>query len=94
MTLLLKDPQAVLDYAIDWGTDYLGDGDILTASSWAVDPDEPGGVQVVGSSVGDTVSTVQVSGGIAGRIYRVSNQVTTLNGRTDDRSIVLRVERR
>ena len=94
MTLLLKDPQAVLDYAIDWGIDYLGAGDILTASSWSVEPDEAGGVQVVGSSVGDTVSTVQVTGGSSGRIYRLSNQVTTLNGRTDDRSIVLRVEKR
>ena len=94
MTLLLKDPQAVLDYAIDWGADYLGDTDILTQSSWAVDPAEPGGVQIVGNNVGDTVATVQVSGGIAGRIYRLSNQVTTLNGRTDERSIVLRVEKR
>lgn len=94
MTLLLKDPQAVLDYAIDWGADYLADGDILTASSWSVDPAEPGGVQVVGSNIGDTVSAVQASGGVAGRIYRLSNQVTTLNGRTDERSIVLRVEKR
>ena len=94
MTLLLKDPAAVLDSAIDWGADYLGASDILTASGCAVEPNEPGGVQVVGSGLGDTVSTVQVSGGIAGRIYRVANQVTTLNGRTDERAIVLRVEKR
>ena len=94
MTLLLKDPAAVLDYAIDWGADYLGEDDILTESAWSVEPDETGGVQVVGNNVGDTVSTVQASGGIAGRIYRLSNQVTTLNGRTDERSIVLRVEKR
>ena len=94
MTLLLKDPQAVLDYAIDWGVDYLGEDDILTASAWSVDPDEAGGVQVVGSSAGDTIATAQVNGGIAGRIYRLSNRVTTLNGRTDERSIVIRVEKR
>ena len=33
MTLLLKDPLAVLDYAIDWGADYLGEDDILTEST-------------------------------------------------------------
>ena len=32
MTLLLKDPGAVLDYAIDWGADYLAEDDRLTQS--------------------------------------------------------------
>jgi hypothetical protein len=94
MTLLLKDPAAVLDYAIDWGVDYLDDDDILMESDWSVDPDETGGVAIVGNSLGDRVSTVQASGGIAGRIYRLSNRVATQSGRTDERSIVLRVEKR
>ena len=94
MTLLLKDPQAVLDYAIDWGADYLAEDDILTESAWSVEPDETGGVAIVGNNAGDTVATVQVNGGIAGRIYRLANRVTTLNGRTDERSIALRVEKR
>ena len=33
MSFLLKDPEAVLDYAVDWGTDYLS-GDALLDSSW------------------------------------------------------------
>jgi hypothetical protein len=94
MTLLLKDPAAVLDYVIDWGVDYLDDNDILMESTWGVDPDEPNGVGIVGSSLGDRLSTVQASGGIAGRIYRLSNRVVTQSGRTDERSIVLRVEKR
>ena len=36
----------------------------------------------------------EVAGGIAGRIYRVTNHVTTASGREDSRSIMLRVEKR
>ncbi len=94
MTFLLKDPDAVLDYAIDWGAQYLDQGDLLTDSSWSVDPDEPDGVSVVGSSFGDSLSTVQAAGGAAGKLYRLANRVTTQSGRIDERSIMLRVERR
>lgn len=94
MTFLLKDPQAVLDYAIDWGAQYLGDGDALADSSWAVLPDEVDGVAIVGSTFGDRITTVNVSGGIAGRIYRLANRVVTQSGRVDERSVVLRVESR
>jgi hypothetical protein len=94
MTLLLKDPDAVLDYAIDWGAEYLGADDVLTSSSWSVSPDEIGGVEVVGSSFADRLSTVQAGGGIAGRLYRLANRVVTQSGRTDERSITLRVEQR
>ena len=94
MTLLLKDPAAVLDYAIDWGADYLGDGDLISQSDWSVDPEEPGGIAVVSNDFDDAISSVQAGGGIAGRLYRLSNRVVTQAGRTDERSIVLRVEKR
>ena len=42
MTLLLKDPDAVLDYSVDWGAQYL-DGDLLAESDWSVTPSEAGG---------------------------------------------------
>jgi hypothetical protein len=93
MTLLLKDPDAVLDYSIDWGAEYL-DGDLIAASGWSVIPDEPAGVAIVGSDFDATVSTVKAGGGSPGRIYRLVNQVTLQSGRIDDRSIVLRVEKR
>ena len=46
MSFLLKDPDAVLDYSIDWGADYLAAGELLAASGWSVVPDEAGGVTV------------------------------------------------
>ena len=94
MTLLLKDPRAVLDYAIDWGADYLSEDDLLAGSTWSVSPDEPGGVTIAGSQFAERIATAQAGGGTAGRIYRLSNRIVTQSGRTDERSIVLRVEQR
>lgn len=93
MTLLLKDPDAVLDYSVDWGAEYLG-GDLLAASDWSVLPDEPGGVTIAGSDFDATTTTVKAGGGVVGKLYRLVNHVTLESGRIDDRSIVLRVEKR
>jgi len=94
MTLLLKDAEAVLDYAIDWGAEYLGEGDLIAQSEWSVSPDEPAGVAVVGSDFDAAISSVKAAGGIAGRLYKLVNRVTLDSGRIDERSIVLRVEQR
>lgn len=93
MTLLLKDPDAVLDYSIDWGSQYLS-GDALADSSWAVSPVEPGGVAIIGSQFDLTNSTVQAGGGVSGRIYKLVNNVVLASGLNDSRSITLRVEKR
>jgi len=90
MTFLLKDPDSVLDYLIDWGAEYLGD-DLLAESDWSVAPDEAGGVTIAGSDFDATTSTVKAGGGLPGRIYRLINEVVTASGRVDSRSIVLRV---
>jgi len=94
MSFLLKDPEAVLDYSIDWGAEYLAVGELLAQSEWSVVPDEPNGVSVAGSSFDASTSAVTAAGGIAGRLYRLVNQITTGSGRVDERSIVIRVENR
>lgn len=93
MTFLLKHPDATLDYAVDWGADYLS-GDALATSSWSVEPDEPGGMAIATSAFDLLVATVTVSGGTTGHLYRLTNHVTTTDGRDDSRSIMLRVEKR
>jgi hypothetical protein len=93
MTLLLKDPEATLDYSVDWGADYLS-GDALAESDWTVSPAEPNGVAIVSSRFDLTTATAEVEGGIAGRLYRLTNHVVTAQGREDRRSIMLRVEKR
>ncbi|MBV9529247.1 hypothetical protein [Sphingomonas sp.] len=93
MNYLLKDPDAVLDYSVDWGAEYLG-GDLLAESTWSVVPDEAGGVSVQASDFDATTTSVTAAGGIAGRVYRLVNAVVLMSGRADSRSIVLRVEGR
>ncbi len=93
MTLLLKDPLAVLDYAVDWAAEYL-DGDTLAQSEWTVEPDEVGGVALVGSDFGPGQAVIKAGGGLAGHIYRLTNHVVLASGREDSRSIHLRVEKR
>lgn len=93
MTLLLKDPDAELDYAVDWGAEYLG-GDALAESSWEVAPIEAGGVTVLGSDFNLLVATVKAGGGNPGRLYRLTNRVVLASGLIDNRSITLRVEQR
>jgi hypothetical protein len=93
MTLMLKDPDAVLDYMIDWGAEYLGD-DRIMESEWSVSPDAADGLTVAGSSFDGTTATVTVGGGLSGHLYRVVNRVVLDSGRIDDRSITVRVEAR
>ena len=93
MSLLLKDPAAVLDYAVDWAAEYL-DTDAVATSDWSVSPAESGGVEIVSSTFEPGFTTVKVEGGIAGRLYRLANHVVLASGREDSRSIMLRVEKR
>lgn len=93
MNYLLKDPEAVLDYSVDWGAEYLA-GDLLAESAWSVVPAEPDGVTVEAADFDATTTSVTAGGGVAGRVYRLVNSVVLQSGRADSRSIVLRVEAR
>lgn len=83
-----KDPDAVLDYDRDWST-YLEEGETITSSTWTV-PDglteEPGGTH------SDTVAKVWISGGTVGKSYVITNEITTSEGRIDDRSIKIKIK--
>jgi hypothetical protein len=93
MTLLLKDPDAVLDYSVDWGAEYLL-GDLISNSQWTVEPQEDGGVTIVGNDFDASTAVVKAAGGQPGRLYRLVNQVLMQSGRVDSRSVTLRVEKR
>lgn len=76
------DPASVLDYTIDWSV-WLDDGDVITASTWAV----PAGISAVVDTNGTTYATVWLTGGTIGTGYRVTNHITTSDGREDERSL-------
>lgn len=93
MGFYLKSPEASIDYAVDWGAGYL-DGQTIEASNWSVAPEEDGGVEVVAASLLPSRSMAELSGGLPGRVYRVTNRVTLSDGRVDVRTLGLRIEER
>jgi hypothetical protein len=85
-----KDPDAVLDYSVDWSL-WLGE-DQITGSQWILAPGAL--LEQVTDTHTATRSTVWLRGGEAGKSYVVTNRIVTSGGRTDDRSITVRVEDR
>lgn len=83
-----KDPDATLDYGINWSA-WLA-GDVITSSSWS----EPEGIEVDSNTHDDTTTTVWVSGGTLGKIYRLTNTIITAAGRKEDRTIKLVIKNR
>lgn len=93
MNYYLKDPGATLDYNLDYSAGYLT-GQTVGSSFWEVVPTEPGGVVLVSSASTPTMTSARLGGGLAGHLYRITNQVTFSDGESDERSIELRVEDR
>lgn len=84
-----KDPDAVLDYQVDWSS-WLESGETISTSTWVV----PTGITEDSSSNTSTDATIWLSGGTVEETYTVTNRVTTSLGRTDDRSFVISVQER
>lgn len=84
-----KDPDATLDYAIDWSR-WLTAGDSIRTSVWSA----PTPLVVEAESASSTQAIVWLSGGEGGKRYTVVNTITTTNGRKDQRSFVLNVKDR
>lgn len=82
----LKDPSAVLDYAFDW-TGWLAAGETITDHTITADT----GITVGSSTESDGKVTVWLSGGTAGINYKVACLVETSTGRTDERTLWIRV---
>lgn len=82
------DPDAVLDYAVDW-SDWLATGETITTSTWTV----PTGIEETTPppSTDGSVATIWMTGGTAGTRYALTNHIVTSAGREDDRTIYLKV---
>ncbi len=86
--LFIKDPDAVLDYVIDWD-DWLGT-DTIATSTWAAEA----GITIDSDTNTNTTATVWLSSGTAGTEYIVTNEIVTAASRTDNRRLRIRVEER
>lgn len=83
-----KDPQAVLDYRVDWSA-WLST-DTIASVVWTV----PSGITQASATNTTTSATIWLSSGEAGTDYLVGCRITTAGGRTDERSILVSVRQR
>ena len=90
-----KDPDAVLDYNVDW-TEWLVEGDTIASDTWVVPeiPQGGDGITLESHSHDATSATAWISGGVIGEEYDVTCRINTVQGRTDDRTFTLVVESR
>ena len=80
-----KDPDAVLDYTVDWSS-WLG-SDTISTSTWTV----PTGITKDSDTKTTTTATIWLSGGVIDQDYLPINHIVTAGLRTEDRSILIRV---
>lgn len=78
-----KDPNADLDYQLDWSAWLKKAGnDTLATVVWTI----PAGLTKDSEAHTTTTATIWLSGGVVGTSYTVTCSITTANGREDDRS--------
>lgn len=85
MAVFYQDPQALLDYTFDW-TAWLN-ADTISTSAWATSSD----LTIDHTTSTPTSATVWLKNGTAGITYKVRNTITTVNGRTEQRTFDLLV---
>lgn len=78
-----KDPDEVLDYAIDWKNRLTGD--TIATSSWGV----PDGITQGSNTIAGTKTIIWLSSGVIGASYAIRNRITTTGGRTMDQTVSL-----
>lgn len=90
-----KDTEAVLTYTLNW-TDWLNNGETINSNSFTVETlaGDSDPLTKVSQSNTNYATTVKVSGGTAGKIYKIYNQITTTGGLTERRYFRIRVENR
>jgi hypothetical protein len=78
---------ANLDYSIDWSA-WL-ETDTISDSVWTIEP--PDELTQTDGTHSTTGATIWLNGGKAGTKYLVTNKVTTVGGRIDERAFQLTV---
>jgi hypothetical protein len=85
----VHDPDAILDYTIDWAA-WL-DGDTLSTSLWAV---AAGTATLDDEAISGDLAQVWVSDTVTGEVLTITNSVLTVGGRADDRTLTLLIQER
>lgn len=88
-----KDPQATLDYQVDWSNilSSVSPVDTIATSTWAI---VPTGLTQDSEAETSTHARIWVSGGVVGVEYHLTNTISTAGGRSDERTIRIRIKQK
>src|ERR1700739_1537491 len=87
-----KDPGDILDYILDIGPAIVGnDGDGIATLSLSLSPSHPGDLVLQSATADGSHVILWLSEGQAGTIYTITFSITTINGRSLHRSVLLPV---
>lgn len=87
--MIVKDPQATLDYSFDWTTYLALISDTLQSATFSLSSGT-----LVTSGFSNGVATAWLSGGTIGTTIILICHIVTAGGRTDERSIFIKVKNR
>lgn len=88
-SVFLKDPDAELDFEVDWA-DWLATGETISSVAW----DVPAGIAHTTDSKSSTAATIWLSSGTPGNTYSIGCQITTSSTRSPERTIQIVVVER
>lgn len=91
--ILVKDPDAVLDYTWDWSA-WLDAVQDTIASHQLSTPSTTGGLVVEQSEVVGKSVVAIISGGTAGKTFPVTCHIVTADAREDDRTLYFKIVER
>ena len=94
MFCAIKDPQETLFYNFDYTVimETTDPADIIIASTWVIQ-DSDGSLSIQGSGFEDVKTNVHLAGGgKLGSLWRVTNHITTSDGREYERTIYLTIQ--
>jgi hypothetical protein len=87
-----KDPGDILDYILDIGPAIVGnDGDGIATVEVSFAPSDPGDLELQSTTADGSRIVLWLSGGHAGTVYTITFLISTINGRSLQRSVLLPV---
>lgn len=87
MSTFIQDPDALLDYAVDW-SDYLATGDFIVSAETSAQS----GITIASQSFTSAIHTIFLEGGTEGEEYEITSRIFTNGGRRDDRTFLIIIE--
>jgi hypothetical protein len=96
-TWISKDPEARLVYSMDWGAEWLAQGQTVVAVDYTHNSRANDADPIIIHSEGvqnGTVTYCELSGGSVGKIYTITAAITTDDGSLDRRNFRIKIENR